>query len=457
MTTSEESNRQRTQLLDYLSVELRTSSEIQARFGWSQPTVSRLLARCSGEVLAIGSTHSRRYGRLRDVRGYGSSFPVYRVDQDGNAHEIGVLSAVAHEGYVWTPSKGTAETYRGLPWFISDLRPEGFVGRAFVRERHQDLGLPAREKDWHDDHVLLALARRGEDCMGNLIVGRESVHRYFKKEPWPTTPLRPEDIDQAYPRMARAAMDGQPAGSSAGGEQPKFTAMIGLEGGEYKSVLVKFSQSVDTPVGRRWADLLICEHHALEIVQESGTSAARSRIVEAGGHVFLEVLRFDRIGRFGRKPILSLSAVDNEFYGEMDNWIGAATRMLADRRITPEDATSLRWLSVFGDLIGNTDQHFGNISLVMVDGRRHYSLAPAYDMLPMLYRPREAEVTHPVFAPPPAAPQAPAEWDSALTAAEIFWNRAAGDNRISQSFRDICTENLELIHGLQSGPRLISR
>lgn len=455
MTTAE-SSRQRAQLLDYLSVGLRTSAEIQARFGWSQPTVSRLLARCTGEVFVLGSTHNRRYGRLRDVRGHGSSFPVYRIDEDGNAHPIGALSAVAHEGYVWARSEGAAETYRGLPWFISDLRPEGFVGRAFVRELHQDLGLPAREKDWHDDHVLLALARRGEDCMGNLIVGQESLSRFFEKVPWPTVPLLPEDIEQAYPSMAQAAMDGQPAGSSAGGEQPKFTAIIDQGAGVYDNVLVKFSHSVDSPAGRRWADLLICEHHALEVVSEKGIPAARSRIVEAGDQVFLEVLRFDRVGRFGRQPILSLRAVDNEFYGEMDSWTGAATRMLADRRITPADAASLRWLSVFGDLIANTDQHFGNISLIMVDGRRLYSLAPAYDMLPMLYRPREAEVTYPVFNPPPAAPHAPGEWGSALHWAAVFWERVSVDPRISEEFREICRANLDRVLRLAAGPRLVA-
>lgn len=452
--TSERHQRNIYQLLDYLSAGLRSSPEIQARFGWSQPTVSRLLAMCSEQVCVLGNTRSRRYARLRDVRGLGGELPVYKIDQDGNAHTIGILSAITNEGYVWAPVSGATGHHRGLPWFISDLRPEGFVGRAFVRELHENLALPPRGNDWNDDHVLLALARRGEDCMGNLVVGKESLERYFERTKYPAPPLRPENVLEAYPRMAQAAMDGQPAGSSAGGEQPKFTAAL-ERGSTIENVLVKFSSSVSSPTGRRWADLLICEHHALTIVGERGISASGSRIVEAGGQVFLEVVRFDRVGRFGRLPIISLKAVDLEFYGGQDNWIAAASRMLADSTISPEDAAALRWLSVFGDLIANTDQHFGNVSLIMVDGRSRYTLAPAYDMLPMLYRPRD-EVTYPVFTPPAAAPSAPGEWEAALHWAGIFWERACGDNRISEEFRGICRANLDLVRRLSSGPRLIA-
>jgi hypothetical protein len=406
-------------------------------------------------VIAIGNARARRYTRVRDVRGVGGEFPVYAVDGQGNAQAMGTLYAVAIDQFLWRPVSGREQMYRSLPWFVDDLRPDGFVGRSFVRRLHQELELPARSADWNDDHVLTALARRGEDTMGNLVIGRESIERYFRMVRDLPAPVREDEIAATYPRLAQMAMDGQPVGSSAGGEQPKFTAVI-KRAGEVRNVLVKFSPPVDTTEGRRWADLLFCEHHALQETARAGIPAAESTIVEAGGRVFLEVLRFDRTGLVGRLPIISLRAVDNEFYGFQDNWINAAGRMAADGRLSDRDAASLRWLSVFGSLIGNTDQHFGNVSLVMVEGSKRYVLAPAYDMLPMVYRPMDGAAPIRPFTPPAVIPGAPQEWSSVLESAVEFWGRAIADLRIAEEFRMLCLENQTIMQSLSTGPRLIA-
>ena len=186
-----------------------------------------------------------------------------------------------------------------------------------------------------------------------------------------------------------------------------------------------------------------------------GISAAQSCLVEACGRVFLEVVRFDRTGLLGRKPIISLRAIDNEFYGFQDNWINAANRLEADGRLSSSDAGSLRWLSVFGTLIANNDQHFGNVSLVMVDGRRRFERAPAYDVLPMFYRPMDGAAPSRAFTPPAIVPGAHREWDTALHWAEVFWENTSQDNRISEEFRQICVKNIDAVLGLKSGPRMV--
>ena len=247
-------------------------------------------------------------------------------------------------------------------------------------------------------------------------------------------------------------MDGQPVGSSAGGEQPKFTVSI-ERAGEVLNVLVKFSPPIDSIEGRRWADLLVCEQIALQLVQEKGVPAVKTALLESEGRVFLEVVRFDRVRRFGRLPMISLRAIDNEFYGRQDNWVAAAKRMEADNRMSRDDARNLRWLSVFGDLIANTDQHFCNISLAGEAG--HYSLLPAYDMLPMFYRPMDGAAPVNTFRPPVFSTSAAGEWDSALGAAIVFWERAGEDLRVSQDFRQICRANLEIVRDLEAGPRLV--
>lgn len=442
-------------LLSFLGTGVYSAPEIQQRFRLSQPTVSRLLAQLGDRITIIGNARARRYTKIRDIRGLGGEFPLFKIDTEGNAHLIGRLYAVAQDHFLWSPLNAREQLFRSLPWFIADLHPEGFVGRAFVRQLHEELGLPPRSVDWNEDHVLSALARRGEDTMGNLVIGQESIERYFRMARELPAPIREQAIADTYPRFAQEAIDGQPVGSSAGGEQPKFTTIIERTGA-VRNVLVKFSPPVSTIEGRRWADLFICEHHALEVVKNSGISAAQSTIIEAGGRVFLEVVRFDRTGLMGRLPIISLRAIDNEFYGFQDNWINAANRMANDGRLSAQDAGSLRWLSVFGSLIGNNDQHFGNVSLITLDGSSPYRLAPAYDVLPMVYRPADGAVPSRPLTVPSVVPGAPNEWSSALESASQFWNHTKSDTRISEEFRAICAENYTIVNELRAGPRLFA-
>lgn len=147
--------------------------------------------------------------------------------------------------------------------------------------------------------------------------------------------------------------------------------------------------------------------------------------------------------------------MDNEFYGYQDNWVNATNRMESDGRLSAQDASALRWLSVFSSLIANNDQHFGNISLIMTEGSKRFTLAPAYDLLPMLYRPLDGTAPARTFAPPAAVPSAHQEWGVALDSACLFWGRVQVDDRISEPFRRICAENLATLERLKTAPRLL--
>jgi hypothetical protein len=123
--------------------------------------------------------------------------------------------------------------------------------------------------------------------------------------------------------------------------------------------------------------------------------------------------------------------------------------------LSADDAGALRLLSLFGSMIANTDQHFGNASLIPIDEQlKRFRLAPAYDMLPMLYRPLNGEASLPEFDPPPPAPLR--EWSDAHSMALTFWEKAAGDGRISAPFRDICGRNHARLMQTAAGPRLAS-
>jgi hypothetical protein len=65
-------------------------------------------------------------------------------------------------------------------------------------------------------------------------------------------------------------------------------------------------------------------------------------------------------------------------------------------------------------------------------------LAPAYDMLPMLWAPVPGQATPtPGFAPTPPLPGELAGWTEAAGWAEEFWARVSGDARVSAEFAAI--------------------
>jgi serine/threonine protein kinase HipA of HipAB toxin-antitoxin module len=109
-------------------------------------------------------------------------------------------------------------------------------------------------------------------------------------------------------------------------------------------------------------------------------------------------------------------------------------------------------LDFFGNLIANTDRHFGNITLIPNDeGRTKFRLAPTYDMLPMYYRPREGEELNWGGYDIVSA----GTWPEMHEAAKAFWQEAAVDTRISERFRATCRANLEQLALFDSAPRII--
>jgi len=322
----------------------------------------------------------------------------------------------------------------GLPIALTDARPSGFLGRHFA-VRHADLALPERLMDWSDHHVLLALSRRGEDLTGNLLIGSESFTRWQELEfPLITT--------NDYPTLAAQAMEGNPPGSSAGGERPKFGAFV-----EGHHVLVKFAVSgaKSTEVSRRWCDLIVLEALALEVIASRGVPTAITRLICTDAYYFLESVRFDRVGLRGRLGVLSLAAVQHDL---ADPWARAAVRLQKSGQLSAQETRRLQWLDAFGALIANTDRH-GHNMVFFNEGEPSLRLAPAFDQAPMLYAPTaDGQLIPRAFTLPRATPETLAVWEEARLTAREFWERASNDRRISDQMRRHCSENADcLSHG----------
>jgi len=304
--------------------------------------------------------------------------------------------------------------------------------------KHSDLALPADILRWTDEQVLKYISRRSEHAPGDLIVGNESYARHLADAAKARETLIPHSERTArYPGMAEHAMQGEPAGSSAGGEQPKFTAVIAREGERdiVEHVIVKFSPQIDTVSGRRWGDLLLCEHLALETLAAHHIAAARTTILEAGGRVFLEVVRFDRVGLHGRRPMATFSALDGDL-GMLDqNWTSVARELGRLAQFSKTDVETVEILDLYGTLIGNSDKHHGNIALAWTLDQGH-SLLDAYDMLPMMYRPNtHGEIIQREWVPNLGLGLELRHLPLCYRMAEEFWTRVMEDTRISPDFR----------------------
>ena len=414
-----------------------TSTELQTRLGLSQPTVSRALSALvkQGRLLKVGAARSQQYLLPRHIEGVGSQIGMVRVDTQGRVSPFAHMVALPGGRFWVNEADGLTQLHDGLPWFLDDMRPQGFMGQTFV-QNHPELSLPADLRHWNDDHALKAMVLAGDDLPGNLIVGEQALARYLSGVRQTAVVQHPE-VD--YPRLALLAMQGAQPGSSAGGEQPKFSALVNGQ-----AMLVKFSPSGDAPGDERSRDLLVCEHIALQTLAAAGLPAADSQIVIAGGRVFLQSRRFDRTDK-GRIGMVSLLVYDAQYVGEMDNWSATAQRMAARQLMTSQDAQQLQLLEAYGLLIANTDRHYGNISFLLEDD--DWRLSPTYDMLPMLYAPVKGELVERDFAARKLQPtsQTLTVWPQAKQLAQQFWQSVAADTRVSDAFKVLAQANADVV------------
>jgi hypothetical protein len=405
-------------------------------------------------VVALGAARRARYALRRMVRSAGDRWPVYRVDATGRASEWARVHAL--HGGVWVEWVGEAPVWAeraldregfldGFPFFLSDLRPQGFLGRQQARRVAETLRLPVDPRSWSDDDTLVFLQAEGDDLPGDLVMGDAPLRRVLARALDATTTEVTDAIvaegarGVRYPELAARASARGAGGSSAGGEQPKFLTALRRDDRAVQAVLVKFSPPMDTLVGRRWADLLAAEAQALTVLAEHGLATAGARVLDAGGRRFLEVARHDRVGAQGRRGVVSLEALHGAFEGgeRATDWPAAAEALARGELIDAGGLDVVRRLHSFGDLIGNTDMHFGNLAF-WLDDALPFRPTPAYDMLPMGWAPStQGEVVERTFGPRAPLPGVRPAWAEAATWAAEFWRRVGEDAAVSAEFREI--------------------
>jgi hypothetical protein len=233
---------------------------------------------------------------------------------------------------------------------------------------------------------------------------------------------------QHYPEIANSIIDSEVNISSAGGEHQKFTVYCAQE---QAHVLVKFSPKGNSDVAIRWRDILLTEYYANKILNTTGfITAAQSNIIESGDRLFLESVRFDRSGEYGRRSMISLKAIAMEFSNIANNWLDISQNLLEQKLISSQDEFNMQVLWHFGKLIHNTDMHPGNLSFAIKG--EGFSLLPVYDMCSMGFAPQgNAEVRQFNFNYPDFTSSNNETLRLASDIAHNFWSEIYQDDRIS--------------------------
>jgi hypothetical protein len=357
------------------------------------------------------------------------------VDVNGTIEILAVIFPLAHGGFLVSKTTGIPMLllgenkmglYDDLPYFLMDLAPQGFIGRQIAKDiSAQSNHFPSNPRDWNTNHIGHYLISNGDDLPGNLLFGIQTT---FRRRLKPTPVTRDE-----YPKLANDALNGELGGSSAGGEQPKFTAYCK----ECSShVIVKFSPKGKDRSAQRWRDILITEHHATNALSHQGLPAAQTELFEKEGRLFLESKRFDRTGEYGRTSMISLQSINAEYIGSGGNWPDIADELGKKKLIGHFHRKNIKTIWAFGKLIHNTDMHLGNLSLSM-DGDV-FRLCPVYDMCSMGFAPKSNGEVMPFNFTPPSLDTLnlnEAQHSISLKGAHDFWNRIANDERISNDFK----------------------
>ncbi len=407
-----------------------SARDLQVATSMSQPSISLALAALGERICRIGAARSTRYVATKDILGLPATQALQLTDGTGCIVTFGELTYLANGGtYVQAATNASwLSEPKTLPWFLWTFRPQGFLARMLNVLRPD---LQSNPEHWTIEQVLYLVAHHVKDPPGAFSLGPIVDRRVA------TAPLDLVERQTQYDKFAADIGKTLPASSSAGGEQPKFIVEIDCKSdgetnagsGTYQHFIVKFSPPHGTPFGNLWRALLHLEKLARDILQQHDIAAATCSIVESGTRTYLQSQRFDRIGAAGKRHVVSIDALHHEFVGgARQNWIHTCEKLVAKKLLTLETLHTVVRIYAFGQYIGNTDMHFGNLSFFIDDVIKPTPLlAPVYDMLPMMWRPNIHSGTVDVT---PVREQAQVvgyarEYADARAWAILFWQRAA--------------------------------
>lgn len=418
--------------------------ELQTATGMSQASVSLALTALNGRVCRMGAARYTRYAATKDILGIAAKQLVQFTNASGQITTYGELTYLANRRSYVQSTNGAhwLSLANKLPWFLSPLRPQGFLARSLTMLR------PDFQSDpdlWTTEQVLYMASQFANEPPGAFSLGE--IERCLM----PAAPFALPERRAHYDNLAANIGKSLPAQSSAGGEQPKFLVEINGDDDTYQHLIVKFSPPRDTPFGQRWRQLLHLEKLALDTLGAHGIATAKTNIVESQTRTYLESQRFDRIGINGKRHVVSIDALHDEFVGgTRRHWVHTCEQLVLKKMLPAETLSQVATIYAFGQLIGNTDMHFGNLGFFIDDiAAPMPTLTPMYDMLPMMWRPNIHDGTFgvtPIRVQPIVTGYA-REYADARAWAISFWREAAQLSVPDDAMREACLASAALLRG----------
>lgn len=352
-----------------------TAAQLAAATQKSASSMSLAIGKLGDRVHRMGAARSTRYALKQDILGLPAQQAVIWPDRTGMSSEWGQLTFLHNDWLHVRSSKNEWLTQGHLPWFLTPLRPRGYLGRELARSAPN---LPPDPQLWSLAQILYSAVALIHNPSGAFF-----LNSYQTK-----TLAAPEDgspLGDYYDQLAQKIGAGSPVGSSAAGEQPKFVVSFRRD----RPAIVKFTPPHGTPFGERWRALLMLEKLALDILQSHAVTSAHSEIVQTQRRTYLQSTRFDRDAQYGARHVVAIAALHDEFVGgSWTNWVKTSEALAKKGLITQQELQQVATIFAFGHYIGNTDMHSGNLSFFVDDViTPKLRLAPVYDMLPMMWRP----------------------------------------------------------------------
>lgn len=431
------------------SAQPQTAQALAQALGVSQPTLSRELLGLGDEVVRLGRARRSTYLGARPIGRWGARWPLYRIDAVGKAHELGQLVAAGRQGFALQTAEplpgymhGPFESgwFDALPWFMAQTSAHPWAQQPF--------NTPTTNATLPDDDVVAAWISHGHNLPGDLVLGRPALEKAMAGLLAPQGAIPTGECAQHYPAMALAALQTDRIAHTTDGDQPHFHAVLRQDDGTHHACIVKFSDRQTTPTGRRWADLLRCQHRASQALQSLGVPVATTELMEADGRCFLSVARVDRTADLGRRGMVSLRALGQTLGGAGPTKPGweLAPQWLREGWIDPRGANAMTLSALFAALIGHVAPHDGHLAL-LTRPVLPWALAPSGPMWPRHWAPQSSgEITHrpaPSLLPP--TPDMHNAWHLAAAAALRFWREVQADEAMSDPIRALARESHQVL------------
>ncbi len=425
--------------------------DVATRLNFTPKTVNNRAKATGSGILILGRGKNTRYALPNAGLTGQSQWPLYWVTQDGGIREFSIASyALPNVLHVYG-SGINAQTDGEMPWFLLPLKLRGYLGRA-SRTR---LGAVAQNWDSHPEQwpfrqQIFAAQSGALEHAGAILWGDDSVNVWQISTKQTPHQDDPTTLVNVYDELASRAYGGHVPGSSADGEQPKFSTRVISDDGRTREVLVKFSPQRNTPFGERWHDLLYAEAIASNVLRDFQFDVPDTRVLSSSTRTFLESARIDRLGAQGRRHLLPLKAVHTAFtHGSERHWADTVAKLVAQKRIAPAALAATQTLFAFGRLIGNSDMHFGNLGVIVESpeciAKGNFVLAPCYDMLPMRFKPEaHNDFGYTNFDAELSAALPPIVASNAKKMSNEFWKRVSEAPEVSQNWREFAKKRAAL-------------